>query len=252
MRESAFWIVLHYDPTIPSTIVQTGKVEHSIDVPVGRGRTERFAYLTVLWQRPVFAGRGTIVWTARRKGDVPNRIYVIKDSWRPTRYERATAALRPVWKQRGCPPLVDEHHHGYEVRIGKSSYLCTSFQSTHSLQNPVPLNLLRVLRDGIDGHRCLFSIANILHRDTPVNNIVVDEQTGRGFIIDLDYAICTTDTERPLSGVRTGTTPFMAIDVLEGTATRAYRHDMKSFFYVFLWVAWRQERRDTLSMWKRG
>ncbi len=34
---------------------------------------------------------------------------------------------------------------------------------------------------------------------------------------------------------RIGTMEFMAIEVLKGTA-HTYRHDLESFFYVFLWV----------------
>jgi hypothetical protein len=34
---------------------------------------------------------------------------------------------------------------------------------------------------------------------------------------------------------RTGIMKFMAIEVLEGTA-HTYRHNLESFFYVFLWV----------------
>ena len=59
-------------------------------------------------------------------------------------------------------------------------------------------------------------------------------QHPRGMLIDLDLA---KELDSGLSGARhrTGTMEFMAIEVLEGGA-HTYRHDLKSFFYVFLWV----------------
>jgi hypothetical protein len=56
----------------------------------------------------------------------------------------------------------------------------------------------------------------------------------RGMLIDLDLA---KELDGGPSGARhrTGTMEFMAIEVLEGRA-HTYRHDLESFFYVFLWV----------------
>ena len=53
-------------------------------------------------------------------------------------------------------------------------------------------------------------------------------------LIDLDLA---KELNSRLSGARhrTGTMEFMAIQVLEGH-THPYRHDLDSFFYVFLWI----------------
>lgn len=53
-------------------------------------------------------------------------------------------------------------------------------------------------------------------------------------LIDLDLA---KELNSGLSGARhrTGTMEFMAIQVLEGH-THTYRHDLESFFYVFLWI----------------
>jgi len=53
-------------------------------------------------------------------------------------------------------------------------------------------------------------------------------------LIDLDLA---KELDSGPSGARhrTGNMEFMAIEVLEGRA-HTYRHDLESFFYVFLWV----------------
>jgi Fungal protein kinase len=56
----------------------------------------------------------------------------------------------------------------------------------------------------------------------------------RGMLINLNLA---KKLNSGPSGAkhRTGTMKFMAIEVLEGRA-HTYRHDLKSFFYVLLWV----------------
>jgi Fungal protein kinase len=98
--------------------------------------------------------------------------------------------------------------------------------------------LLEALRDAIKGHRSLYRDGKILHRDVSKNNIIIadgeNEEDPRGLLIDLDLA---KEMNSGPSGARhrTGTMEFMAIEVLEGKA-HTYRHDLESFFYVFLWV----------------
>src|SRR5262249_40768077 len=74
--------------------------------------------------------------------------------------------------------------------------------------------LLVVLRDAIEGHWQLFHVANILHRDISINNIMIGPD-GNGFLIDLDYAVYVDTDREPQSPHRTGTFPFMSIAVLE-------------------------------------
>lgn len=100
------------------------------------------------------------------------------------------------------------------------------------------LELLLALRDAIIGHRSLLR-HGILHRDVSLANIMitlVPRRDGlKGFLIDLDLALrldCTTDST---THHRTGTMEFMAIGALYREA-HTYRHDLESFFYVFLWL----------------
>ncbi|KAJ7084022.1 hypothetical protein B0H15DRAFT_932224 [Mycena belliarum] len=64
----------------------------------------------------------------------------------------------------------------------------------------------------------------------------------QGLLIDLDYAlVLEQDGERgpTAAGHRTGTLPFMAIDVLtEGDQLPVHepRHDLESFLYVLIWI----------------
>ena len=98
--------------------------------------------------------------------------------------------------------------------------------------------LLEAYRDIIRAHRSLHQDGKILHRDISENNLIITdggkEGEPKGMLIDLDLA---KELDSKPSGTRhrTGTMEFMAIEVLEGTA-HTYRHDLESFFYVFLWV----------------
>ncbi|KAF8447107.1 hypothetical protein BGX38DRAFT_1049093, partial [Terfezia claveryi] len=91
---------------------------------------------------------------------------------------------------------------------------------------------------GLIGHASLFFQGGILHRDISPNNIIVIDdslpQLTSGCLIDLDYAI---EASAQPSGAldRTGTYPFIAIQILLGQERHRYRHDLESFLYVLIW-----------------
>ena len=97
---------------------------------------------------------------------------------------------------------------------------------------------LEACHDIVKAHRSLYLDGNILHRDISENNLIITDREKKGepkgMLIDLDLA---KELDSGPSGARhrTGTMEFMAIEVLEGKA-HTYRHDLESFFYVFLWV----------------
>ncbi|KAG9237290.1 hypothetical protein BJ875DRAFT_533004 [Amylocarpus encephaloides] len=96
---------------------------------------------------------------------------------------------------------------------------------------------LEALRDAITGHRSLLEDGKILHRDVSENNIIITESppgAPKGDLIDLDLAK-KLDSVPSGANHRTGTMQFMAIEVLQGKA-HTYRHDLESFFYVFIWM----------------
>ncbi|CZR65577.1 uncharacterized protein PAC_15477 [Phialocephala subalpina] len=112
--------------------------------------------------------------------------------------------------------------------------------------------LLEALRDAIAGHRSLLENGKILHRDISENNIIITDRTveedSEGRLIDLDLA---KELDSMPSGAshRTGTMQFMAIEVLQGKG-HTYRHDLESFFYVFIWMCIRyghEEAGDRLE-----
>ncbi|KFZ04893.1 hypothetical protein V501_08875 [Pseudogymnoascus sp. VKM F-4519 (FW-2642)] len=100
------------------------------------------------------------------------------------------------------------------------------------------LELLQVFRDAIKCHRSLYHDARILHQDISPGNIIIldskDEQMPKGILIDLDSAIELAELLETEPGI-TGTRPFIAIGVLK-KELHSYRHDLESFFYVFLWT----------------
>ncbi|RGB35898.1 hypothetical protein C1646_607205, partial [Rhizophagus diaphanus] len=100
------------------------------------------------------------------------------------------------------------------------------------------VELLIALYDTIEGHWNLFRIANILHGNISLYNIMIGAD-GRGFIIDLDYTIdlsfdqsSATDCDQKKNALcyRTGTLPFMAIKILNHNAEYTFQHDLESFF----------------------
>ena len=102
---------------------------------------------------------------------------------------------------------------------------------------------LGALCDAIQAHKSLWIDGRILHRDISENNIVIAKtaNTSAGILIDLDLAK-EQGSSRSGARHRTGTMQFMAIEVLDGIS-HTYRHDLESFFYVFLWICIRHRHR---------
>lgn len=100
------------------------------------------------------------------------------------------------------------------------------------------LELLLAFHDAITCHRALLR-HGVLHRDISLSNILIPltprADGARGILIDLDLAVCLSDTADAMAHHRTGTMQFMAIGALS-REPHTYRHDLESFFYVFLWV----------------
>lgn len=91
------------------------------------------------------------------------------------------------------------------------------------------------------GHRWLYDFAEILHRDISSGNIMYRIIDGKvyGVLNDLDLSSLREDVTKgtPTSFQRTGTPPYMAIDLLvdDGSAPRhLYRHDLESLAYAIL------------------
>jgi len=116
-------------------------------------------------------------------------------------------------------------------------------------------------------HRWLYLRAGILHRDFSLNNImyrtIIEENENGdleekvyGVLTDFDLASWKEDLDdkyKQTSQQRTGTPPFMAQGLLDGSEPlHLYRHDLESLFYVMLIVATRYEIEPTTKKQRGG
>jgi serine/threonine protein kinase len=91
------------------------------------------------------------------------------------------------------------------------------------------------------GHYEAFRTGKVLHRDLSENNLMVNfvGDEIKGVVNDWDMAKFEGSNDSTSAAHhRTGTPPFMAIDLLAGMAWgHLYRYDLESFFYILLWAA---------------
>ncbi|PFH46246.1 hypothetical protein AMATHDRAFT_88440 [Amanita thiersii Skay4041] len=99
--------------------------------------------------------------------------------------------------------------------------------------------LLKVLADLVRVHKSLSDIG-LLHRDISIKNLLLapDGDNYRSLLIDFDYMAFINELLNNTKAVahRTGTVPFMSIDILAGRAPHKPAHDLESFFYVLLFI----------------
>lgn len=105
----------------------------------------------------------------------------------------------------------------------------------------------------------LYQSMNLLHRDISIDNVMYRYKNGKicGVLNDFDMAIYTSQqANSPLSQQRTGTRPFMALELL-GTAPckHIYRHDLESIMYVtivlacFTHASKEDQRKSEIGCW---
>jgi serine/threonine protein kinase len=99
------------------------------------------------------------------------------------------------------------------------------------------------------GHRWLFEHAGILHRDISLDNLMLRRERDKvyGILNDMDLAVSIGVTSTS-SKQRTGTKPFMAINLLRpGPPVHMYRHDLESMFYVLVWITSRFNNGEEIT-----
>jgi len=96
----------------------------------------------------------------------------------------------------------------------------------------------------VAGHYALWQ-AGVYHRDVSPGNLMWYRKGNvlMGVLNDYDLS-SSADAEGPQGNERTGTIPFMALDLLSdkgqrGEVQHLYRHDLESFMWVLVWVALR-------------
>ena len=95
------------------------------------------------------------------------------------------------------------------------------------------------------GHHCLW-LSGVQHNDISVKNLMYDRREGNCGVLN-DYNLAHLDGQpQPSGSERTGTMPFMALDLLadeamDGKVERLYCHDCESFAWVLLLICCRYE-----------
>ncbi|KAG2096096.1 uncharacterized protein F5147DRAFT_778458 [Suillus discolor] len=82
----------------------------------------------------------------------------------------------------------------------------------------------------------------VYHRDVSPGNLMWYRKSGRLIGVLNDYDLSSlANAVGPQGNERTGTVPFMALDLLtkngqQGKVKHLYRHDLESFMWVFAWI----------------
>ncbi|GAW04145.1 protein kinase [Lentinula edodes] len=109
-----------------------------------------------------------------------------------------------------------------------------------------PREYAQVFYDILQIHQWLYECVGILHRDLSSGNIMYRRIDGKvyGVLNDFDLSSRVRDMNYgPTSKQRTGTRPFMSVDLLDyrWAGGHLYRHDLESLFYIMLCLACRYE-----------
>ncbi|KAG2355780.1 hypothetical protein BDR07DRAFT_1425211 [Suillus spraguei] len=92
---------------------------------------------------------------------------------------------------------------------------------------------------------------NVHHRDVSPSNLMVYKTSDGRYIGVLNDFDLSSTRDSPLGQERTGTIPFMAVELLteeaiKGDIKHMYRHDAESFIWVLTWVSLRYREGQLL------
>ncbi|KAA1473814.1 hypothetical protein DENSPDRAFT_873011 [Dentipellis sp. KUC8613] len=238
-------------------------------------------------------GRGTVVLPvrlspgARCKGVKASREYVAKFSWPVSSRIKEDES---IWKIRNS---IEEDWRRYipDLKLSltiedgnKLAFLPR--EVLKSLNGPPPeLRVLRILvlpkyerlrdvksltefKEVFIGllwvHHIVNFKAKILHRDLSTENLMFNrDKKKHAYGILNDWDLCEdadTKTHTTTARHRTGTLPFMAMELLcEKPPVHRYRHDLESFFWILIWAVFHfelngEERpsNDLVNSWMHG
>ncbi|GJJ09936.1 hypothetical protein Clacol_004160 [Clathrus columnatus] len=121
---------------------------------------------------------------------------------------------------------------------------CAVFEKLRPLTELKGLEFWKAYWDIVTTHHTLWE-KGIEHRDISVSNLMyrIKDNVPKGVLNDFDLSRLRIDGKREgtRANDRTGTIPFMAIDLLSPSAEKGmvqhlYRHDLESFAWVLFWV----------------
>ncbi|KAJ7718758.1 hypothetical protein DFH07DRAFT_933460 [Mycena maculata] len=217
-----------------------------------------------IFQAHGIIGRGTCVSRAKMKIDGEENDVIVKWSWQAkTRMPEAdfvkiatdlAIASGDTWVLNHLPKILhaeqkefDEDspqqclskHFGedYELRalcVVVQEGLCPITELTNAAE------LGEAFRGIFKCYRWLYEKAGIMHRDISRNNLMYRKISGKvyGVLNDFDLSVLLANEPRSTSKQRTGTEPYMALDLLVTgpPPPHIYRFDLESLFYVIAYV----------------
>ncbi|KAF5664121.1 kinase-like domain-containing protein [Fusarium heterosporum] len=190
-----------------------------------------------------------------RATDFQQNAVVVKFSQRIDELQTEEKLLRRVTERnlQGVAHLVDSRTFSWS-NINTSYVVITPMARSIANYRSIP-ELLECFRDAIKAHHSLYKWGKILHRDISPGNIMITEPSNmfdrgpRGMLIDFGLSLDLEDEQKAPHSIA-GTKMFMAIDVLRNKTDSilpTYRHDLESFFYVFLYIAVCRDRTLPLN-----
>ncbi|KAF9462736.1 hypothetical protein BDZ94DRAFT_1309434 [Collybia nuda] len=130
----------------------------------------------------------------------------------------------------------------YETRVLRVSVQERLYKMTTL---PSLVGYAQVFYDIFLCHRWLYDYPYILHRDISSGNIMYRTIDGKiyGVLNDLDLSSLRKSVEEgeQTSLQRTGTPPYMAVELLREGARHLYRHDLESLMYIILLLCCRSK-----------
>ncbi|KAH8114670.1 hypothetical protein DFH11DRAFT_178864 [Phellopilus nigrolimitatus] len=205
---------------------------------------------------PVICGRGTVCFMVQ--GDGHDYVSVLKDSWiersRPLKESEVLKDIRSIER---VSKFVE--HEIVHFRVDGQIIMDTTdndlldkgkavIMDHHRLFTPYGKGLedfdsLAELVSAFRNYVLVIKALNkkkIVHRDISPRNLILvktkDLLLRKGVVIDFDCAIKQPRKECAKKE-RSGTLPFMSIDVLMGRIQEhCYYHDLESLLYVLIWI----------------
>ncbi|KAJ3715618.1 protein kinase [Lentinula guzmanii] len=159
--------------------------------------------------------------------------------------KRVAEHTSELWALNHLPDLIDSITITYDDKNARQGNITTVeetcegsimyitvFEELHPLSELDDLtDFAQVFYDILQIHQWLYECAGILHRDLSIGNIMFRRIEGKVY-------------GGPASDFRTGTRPFMSVDLLDPDwkGGHLYRHDLESLFFIMICLACRYER----------